>query len=188
LVPKDLPAADERKLAKADRDGFADRKEASGGAVPGGAAPGGAAPGGAAIGMAAASPSPSAAAPPPPPAEASKLAAPEADIVAQAPAPGSAAPEPAPAYSANKLRVQEPAPAPAGSAVGWAQKQHEQVVAYVRANNCRAAAVAASEIYNRAPEYYAANVEVDRSIKPCLAYLNTERERSQRARAAKPVK
>ncbi|HEY0194008.1 MAG TPA: hypothetical protein VGC42_22980 [Kofleriaceae bacterium] len=180
LVPKDLPAADERKFAKVDRDGFADRKEASGGAAPGGAP----------IGMAAASPSPSAAAPPPPPAEASKRVAPEADVVAQAPAAGAAAPEPAPAYGANKLRVQEraPEPAPAGGTDGWAQKQHEQVVAYVRANNCRAAAVAASEIYSRAPEYYAANVEVDRSIKPCLAYLNTERERRQRARAAKPVK
>jgi len=69
--------------------------------------------------------------------------------------------------------------------LGWAQKQREQVIAHVRSNNCPAAASAAVEIYNRAPDYYASNVATDRSIKPCLAYLNSERQREDRARAAK---
>jgi anti-sigma factor RsiW len=68
--------------------------------------------------------------------------------------------------------------------IGWAQKQRDQVLALVRSNNCRAAANAALEIYNRAPDYYAANVETDRSIKPCIAYVNDMRERADRSRAA----
>jgi len=68
--------------------------------------------------------------------------------------------------------------------IGWAQKQRDQVLALVKSNNCRAAANAAVEIYNRAPDYYAANIETDRSIKPCIAYVNNERERADRSRAA----
>jgi hypothetical protein len=55
----------------------------------------------------------------------------------------------------------------------------------VRANNCRAAANAATEIYNRAPDFYATSVESDREIRPCLSYVTSERERVDRARAAK---
>ncbi|HET7499375.1 MAG TPA: hypothetical protein VFK02_00165 [Kofleriaceae bacterium] len=68
--------------------------------------------------------------------------------------------------------------------VGWAQRQREQVIAYVRSNNCRAAASTATEIYNRAPDYYAANITTDRAVKPCLAYLNSDREREDRSRAS----
>jgi hypothetical protein len=75
-------------------------------------------------------------------------------------------------------------PAEDKALLGWAQKQRDQVIAFVRSNNCRAAANTATEIYNRAPEYYAANVATDRSVKPCLAYLNSEREREDRSRAA----
>jgi len=66
----------------------------------------------------------------------------------------------------------------------WAQKQREQVLAFVKSNNCRAAANAAVAIYNRAPDYYATNIATDRSIKPCIAYVNNEREREDRSRAA----
>jgi hypothetical protein len=69
--------------------------------------------------------------------------------------------------------------------LAWAQKQHDQVVSLVRSNNCRAAASAAVEIYNRAPGYYAANVTSDRQVRPCLAYLESERNREERKFAAK---
>lgn len=68
--------------------------------------------------------------------------------------------------------------------LGWAQRQRDQVIAYVRANNCRAAAAAATEVYNRAPDYYASNIAADRSIKPCATYLTNERESVDRKRAA----
>jgi anti-sigma factor RsiW len=67
----------------------------------------------------------------------------------------------------------------------WARKQHEQVIALVGSNRCREAAGAALEIYNRAPEYFNANVATDRQIKPCLAYVNEERDRAERSRANK---
>ena len=76
-------------------------------------------------------------------------------------------------------------PAEGKALLGWAQRQHEQVIALVKSNNCRAAASTATEIYNRAPEYYAANVATDRSVKPCLQYLTSERQREDRLRAAK---
>lgn len=68
--------------------------------------------------------------------------------------------------------------------LAWARKQHDQVIALVTSNKCREAAGAAVEIYNRAPDYYAANVVTDRQIKPCLAYVNYQRERVDRSRAA----
>jgi hypothetical protein len=68
--------------------------------------------------------------------------------------------------------------------IDWAQKQRDQVLAFVKSNNCRAAASAAVAIYHRAPDYYAANIATDRSIKPCIAYVNSERERVDRSRAA----
>jgi anti-sigma factor RsiW len=69
--------------------------------------------------------------------------------------------------------------------VAWVRKQHDLVVSLVKSSNCRAAASAAIEIYSRAPGYYDANVASDRSVKPCLAYLNSERERQERKFAAK---
>ena len=67
----------------------------------------------------------------------------------------------------------------------WARKQREQVIAFVNANRCRDAASAAVEIYNRAPDFYNANVATDRQIKPCLAYVTTERDRAERSRNSK---
>lgn len=67
----------------------------------------------------------------------------------------------------------------------WARKQREQVIAYVNANRCRDAASAAVEIYNRAPDYFNANVATDRQIKPCQAYVTSERDRADRIRANK---
>ncbi|HEY0477520.1 MAG TPA: hypothetical protein VGD37_08340 [Kofleriaceae bacterium] len=78
----------------------------------------------------------------------------------------------------------EQKPAQSRAVLDWARKQHGQVTALVGANNCRAAATAAIAIYSRAPDYYASNVATDISIKPCLAYLNREREREERSRAA----
>jgi hypothetical protein len=69
--------------------------------------------------------------------------------------------------------------------LAWAAEQHRQVVALVSSNRCRDAATAAVAIYNRAPDYYASNVATDRAIKPCLAYVTTERERVDRSRSAK---
>jgi hypothetical protein len=69
--------------------------------------------------------------------------------------------------------------------VAWVRKQHDLVVSLVKSSNCRAAASAAIEIYSRAPGYYDANVTNDRSVRPCLAYLNSERERAERKVAAK---
>jgi hypothetical protein len=67
----------------------------------------------------------------------------------------------------------------------WARKQREQVIALVNANRCLDAASAAVEIYNRAPEYFNASVATDRQIKPCLAYVNGQRDRAERSRANK---
>jgi len=98
--------------------------------------------------------------------------APQADAKADAKTPAKAEARP------------DDQPAEGKALLGWAQRQHEQVIALVKSNNCRAAASTATEIYNRAPEYYAANVATDRSVKPCLAYLNSEREREDRSRAS----
>jgi hypothetical protein len=71
------------------------------------------------------------------------------------------------------------------SLVAWVRKQHDLVVSLVKSSNCRDAANAALEIYSRAPAYYDANVTTDRAVKPCLAYLNNERDREERKVAAK---
>jgi hypothetical protein len=68
--------------------------------------------------------------------------------------------------------------------LAWARKQHDQVIALVGSSNCRAAASAAGEIYSRAPSYYAANIVTDRSIRACLPYLNSERDRRAAAKRA----
>jgi hypothetical protein len=68
--------------------------------------------------------------------------------------------------------------------LAWARKQREQVIALVSSNRCRDAASAAVEIYNRAPDYFNANIVTDREIKPCLAYVNDQRQRAERSRAA----
>ncbi|MBC7976524.1 MAG: hypothetical protein H7138_16245 [Myxococcales bacterium] len=115
---------------------------------------------------------PSKAAPPPPPAP-----SPTATLDA------AAEPERQDRRAVDKAPVEEK-PAEA-KLLAWAAQQHRQVVALVGANKCREAASAAIAIYNRAPDYYASSVATDRSIKPCLAYVTTEREREDRSRAAK---
>lgn len=67
--------------------------------------------------------------------------------------------------------------------LAWSRQQHSQVVALVKSSNCREAAATAIEIYNRDPAYYTANVANDRSVKPCLPYLNNEQQRTDVARA-----
>jgi len=76
-------------------------------------------------------------------------------------------------------------PAADPAVLDWARKQRERVVALVAANNCRGAATAAVEISRRAPDYYAANIATDRAIRPCMAYINSERQRDDRSRAVK---
>ena len=61
------------------------------------------------------------------------------------------------------------------------------MIASVRAGKCEAAANIAVGIANRANGYYTANVETDRTIKPCLQYITAQREkeaeRTQRAKS-----
>jgi hypothetical protein len=61
-------------------------------------------------------------------------------------------------------------------------------VTAVRANNCGRAASIALSIANRAPGYYAQNVETDRSVKECIAYINNEREKDAEVRASRAKK
>jgi hypothetical protein len=104
------------------------------------------------------------------------------------PKPASkAAPRPA---SGRLAKTDAPAeaqsePADDTALLAWAQKQHDRVVALVKASNCPAAASAATEIYSRAPVYYAANVANDRAVKPCVSYIASDREREDRRLAAK---
>jgi hypothetical protein len=52
----------------------------------------------------------------------------------------------------------------------------------VKAGRCSDAAGTALALSTRAPGYYQQNVESDRDVRTCLAYINAERERAQRAR------
>lgn len=71
--------------------------------------------------------------------------------------------------------------------VSWARDQHARLVTQVKAGRCREAAGTAVALSNRARGYYQQNVESDRDVKNCLAYINAElestAERAQRARA-----
>jgi hypothetical protein len=119
-----------------------------------------------------------------------------------APAPAARAPSAAPATPSAPAVAQDFARAPtaptggaAGGAVrggvdadfAWAKEQHSRLVTQVKAGRCGAAAGTAVALSNRAPGYYQQNVEGDREVKSCLAYINAERERAaeraQRARA-----
>jgi hypothetical protein len=124
--------------------------------------------------------------------ETKKPAAKPAPMMPRQSAPAAAPPPPPPpANDSNRFAGKSAGPAAKDTAgtdklvIDWARKRHEQVKTLVSSNNCRAAANAATEIYSRAPDYYAANVVTDRAIKPCLPYLNNEREREDRDRAAK---
>ncbi|MGH9887511.1 MAG: anti-sigma factor family protein, partial [bacterium] len=108
------------------------------------------------------------------------------NVPARKPAPGAASPSPQPSAGAPPPRQQadqllaDEQDADSKDRAGdtaWARNKREQVIALVKSSNCRAAANAAMEIYDRAPAYYANNVATDRSIKPCFAYLDSERRK-----------
>jgi hypothetical protein len=147
---------------------------------------------------------------PPPAQAAAPSAAPASDAKHAAKAPGNAlnnAPNAGgapPAPSTNQVRsaTNQPAAKPgptnlvggnatvndkaAESALqAWARNKRDQVVALVNANNCDAAADVAMDIYNRAPSYFSSMILTDREVKPCLVYVNRQRARAERARAAK---
>jgi hypothetical protein len=71
--------------------------------------------------------------------------------------------------------------------LSWARDQHSRLVTQVKAGRCREAADTAVALSNRAPGYFQQNVENDRDVKNCLAYINAElestAEQAQRARA-----
>lgn len=127
-------------------------------------------------------------------------AAPASDTRRPAAKPAPSQPAPSSANIANNAQAERRSDktASAGNTVNanpdaarqaqlldWARKQREQVIALVNANRCRDAASAAVEIYNRAPEYFNASVATDRQIKPCLVYVNDQRDRAERSRANK---
>ena len=72
---------------------------------------------------------------------------------------------------------------PADPQLAWARDQHAALVAQVRAGECKKAAGIATAISNRAPAYYQQNVETDRAVKACIAYINSERERDAEQKA-----
>jgi hypothetical protein len=176
---------DETKTMTTSLDGNADKLR-------------GAAPGGMVGGGAAASGAPAAAQPPPPPPAPRTTVAPttptrevkhevkradraEKSAVQQAPSQSPTA-APAPTVAPG------PAPAedkPVDATTAWAQTQHKNLIAQVKAGNCQDAANLAVELSNRAPSYYQQNVANDRSVKQCLAYITAEREKQAEERAAK---
>ncbi|MGE0870087.1 MAG: anti-sigma factor [Kofleriaceae bacterium] len=94
--------------------------------------------------------------------------------------PPPQAPSPAPAQTAYKdVRAENKASDPQTT---WAQGQHKNLIAQVRAGDCRAAVSSAMAILDRAPTYYQQNVETDRELKGCLTYIRAER--AQRAKRA----
>lgn len=114
--------------------------------------------------------------------------APGAGQASQAPAGGSAPRnerQQGDRSGAQDLKLAEERDKSDSALIGWARNKHDQVIALVKSSNCSAAATAAMEIYSRAPAFYASNVATDRSVKPCLAYINNERQREDRLRAAK---
>jgi hypothetical protein len=71
---------------------------------------------------------------------------------------------------------------------GWAREQHVKVANAVKANNCKDATTIAVQISSRAPGYYKENVEGDRELKKCVAYINVEREKEElRLKAARAL-
>jgi len=96
-----------------------------------------------------------------------------------------AQPPPAAPVQAPVTATAAPAPpAEDKSTLAWAQNQHDRVRAHVRSSQCTAAADLATEIYTRAPTYYAANVANDRAMQPCQAALRAARDLVDRRRGA----
>lgn len=106
----------------------------------------------------------------------------EGAAVPTAPMP-AAPPPPPPAIAPAQPSPDVPRAAEADAE--WAKSQHARVVAQVRAGNCRDAATLAVTLSNRAPGYFAQNVESDRAVKDCLALINVEREKVELANRAK---
>jgi anti-sigma factor RsiW len=107
-------------------------------------------------------------------------------------APGAAGPKAPPA-----VNVPSPAPPPPAETeakpvdpkpdpvLAWAKEQHGKAVVAAK-KDCKLAANIAMQIANRAPAYYAANIENDRALKSCQQYIAAEREKElERANRAK---
>ena len=84
-------------------------------------------------------------------------------------------PPPPPAVAVEQEKKQENKPDPL---LAWAKEQHGKAIVAAK-KDCKLAASIAMQIANRAPAYYAANIEKDRALKGCEAYIAQEREREQ---------
>jgi hypothetical protein len=201
-MPKEM-AADDKSI---DGDFVAKDNRAPGGpangtrgAVGGGASGGGGgAPAtGSLAGVAApADPTPSAAttsiaanSPPPPPPQ-----APKSKFASSAPAT-TAKPSPAPAKTVAKAPEQdapvEAQPSGDTSLIAWAKKQHETAKARVKAGDCAGAAQIAVVVRNQAFGYFQQNMQNDRDLKGCAAYIDNavkqNEEHSSKAKVARPA-
>jgi hypothetical protein len=165
-LAKEQEAQKKREAWGGEADGNA---ELSGNDSTVGGAAAGRAPGGAATGATGGAPSPVTTASPPPPPPA----------IAQKAEPRRDAPKPANTKSVDRAKAAAPAEDKASDPqIAWAREQHVALV-----NQVRKAAGIATTLSNRAPAYYQQNVETDRSVKDCIAYINTERERDAEQRA-----
>jgi hypothetical protein len=120
---------------------------------------------------------PAAAPPPPPPAPEAQGKREDRRFAEKPAAPAEGKPDDRASDKADKAGEDR-------ALLGWARKQHEQVIAAVKSSKCDEAASLATEIYRRAPAFYAENLATARTVKPCASYLNREREREDRNRAA----
>jgi hypothetical protein len=104
--------------------------------------------------------------------------------VPKAPASGSTAPTtpmPAPPPPAEN----KPADAKPDPMLAWAKEQHGKAIVAAK-KDCKLAASIVTQISNRAPAYYSANIENDRALKSCQQYIAQEREKElERANRAK---
>ncbi|MEJ7603432.1 MAG: hypothetical protein WKG01_36435 [Kofleriaceae bacterium] len=113
-------------------------------------------------------------------------------------APQAAPPPPPPAPTAGDTRDRT---APGGGGKlepgdAAVRDLHARLVNQVKAGNCREAASLAIEISGRSRSYYLQNVESDRALKACRAYISAELERetvraqkrATQKRAAEPAK
>jgi len=121
---------------------------------------------------------------------ASKPADPAPSPENQAPQAAPAPPPPpptggAPAKTGEKAKLEDtrtapksdPKPEPKADNTQVVRDLHARLVTQAKAGNCREAASLAIEISNRSRAYYIANVENDRSLKSCKAYIAAELER-----------
>jgi hypothetical protein len=104
--------------------------------------------------------------------------------VPKAPASGSTTPTtpmPAPPPPAEN----KPVDAKPDPMLAWAKEQHGKAIVAAK-KDCKLAASIVTQISNRAPAYYSANIENDRALKSCQQYIAQEREKElERANRAK---